>query len=168
MPVPVYIQEKPRFRIDLRDVFYRLGENIRFFIFRALFKRNEYAYDELKRAGLFDKDSDYDGMIGVAVDDLCRLMAGQGHSGCSNRIVLDIFNKLRQYKPLTPITNNPDEWNEVSKEDDGKVLYQSRRDPSLFSTDGGDSYYCVDEIDTKAKVKKKIYHKSQKWEKKNG
>lgn len=43
----------------------------------------DYAKDELTRAGLFDKDSDYDGMLGTAALEIIEVFAKQGHSGMS-------------------------------------------------------------------------------------
>lgn len=110
----------------------------------------DYARNELKIAGLFDKDSDYDGMLGEATIALIELFAKQGHSGFSASLVRELFSKLSNYKPLTEITNNPEEWMNVEEytEDgsrDGGPMWQSRRSPSLFSTDEGKTYWDIDE-----------------------
>ena len=42
-----------------------------------------YARDELQRAGLFDEDSDYGGMLGEGALELVKLFSTQGHSGMS-------------------------------------------------------------------------------------
>lgn len=59
-----------------------------------------HAESELRRAGLFDADSDYDGAIGEAVMDLIRVFSAQGHSGASAEMVLAIFNKLARFEAL--------------------------------------------------------------------
>jgi hypothetical protein len=64
-----------------------------------------YATDELKRAGLFDKDADYGGLIGPAVIEMMKQFAAEGHSGNSAKTVLQIFERLARYRPLTPIDN---------------------------------------------------------------
>ena len=94
-----------------------------------------HAKRELDLAGLFDKDSDYDGMLGKAALELVETFAGQGHSGLSAFAVIDITQRLLSYEPLTPLTSNSSEWNEVS---DG--LWQSARKANAFSTDGGKTY----------------------------
>ena len=38
----------------------------------------DHAKDELQRAGLFNEDSDYGGMIGNAVMELCQTFSNQG------------------------------------------------------------------------------------------
>lgn len=70
----------------------------------------KHAIDELKIAGLFDKDSDYNGMLGEAVLELIEVFAKQGHSGCSASMVVSIFQKLANYQTITPLTGEDSEW----------------------------------------------------------
>lgn len=111
------------------------------------------AIEELKRAGLFDRDSDYGGMIGEAVKDLLLVFQKQGHSGYSAQVTASIFHKLIKGEPLSPLTNDPSEWMEVHP-----GTLQSRRvshvfinknesekpytiEGKAFSDDGGESYF---------------------------
>jgi len=73
----------------------------------------EHAKHELVTAGLFDKDSDYGGMLGDAVMELVKVFAGQGHSGMSAAATLSLFTAVASFKPLKPLTFEDDEWNEV-------------------------------------------------------
>lgn len=73
-----------------------------------------YAESELQLAGLFDKDSDYNGEIAKAVMTLIEIVAKQGHSGGSIHIMMEIFQRLVRFKPLTPLTGEDDEWLEAS------------------------------------------------------
>ncbi len=120
----------------------------------------DHAKKELDLAGLFDKDSDYGGMVGKAVMELCKCFAGQGHSGFSAGMVLDLFRRLGKYDPLTPITDASDQWEDVS-ESGGKgspKMWQCKRNPSLFSENGGKSYYDVNDkkrLKTRSKSHKK-------------
>jgi hypothetical protein len=102
----------------------------------------EYAKKELTLAGLFEETSDYNGMLGTAVMELVETHSKQGHSGYSHQLTLEIFNRVVNYKPLSAITNSPDEWMDV-----GENLWQNKRtrQPSLFSTDSGKTYYDLDE-----------------------
>lgn len=100
----------------------------------------QHAQRELELAGLFDKDSDYEGMIAKAVMELTKVFAKQGLSGLSVHQTLLIFLKLSNYENLTPITSNPDDWFEYDKGN-----WQCKRNPSLFSTDGGKTWYSVDQ-----------------------
>lgn len=55
----------------------------------------------LEMAGLFDKDSDYGGMIGAAVMKLINTHFDEGHSGMSHELTLHIFNKVVRGHALT-------------------------------------------------------------------
>lgn len=102
----------------------------------------KHAETELKLAGLFDKDSDYGGMLGKSVIELMKVFSEQGHSGCSASMVSNLFDKLSRYKNISPLTLKDDEWVEV-----GEGQYQNKRRSSVFKTgkDGrayfNDAYY---------------------------
>lgn len=104
----------------------------------------KHAQEELKLAGLFDKDSDYDGMLGSAVLELVKVFSKQGHSGFSAHQTLKIFNLVADYKPLTPIGKSKDEWMNVS-EASGYPMWQNTRRGSTFSRDGGKTWYDIDD-----------------------
>jgi hypothetical protein len=94
-----------------------------------------HAQHELSVAGLLDKDSDYDGMLGEAALELVTAFSKQGHSGFSAALTVELFRKLASYEALTPLTNNPDEWVYVADD-----LWQNKRQSDCFSTDGGKTY----------------------------
>jgi hypothetical protein len=60
----------------------------------------EHAAKELVRVGLFDRDSDYDGEIGIGVMALIMLFGSQGHSGGSAEITIELFTKLARRETL--------------------------------------------------------------------
>ena len=91
----------------------------------------EYAKAELERAGLFRKDSDYDGMLGEDVMELIKTFSQQGHSGMSAEIPPALFEKVARYLPLTPLTGDDDEWNEG-----GSGVLQNRRCSHVFKENG--------------------------------
>jgi hypothetical protein len=100
-----------------------------------------HARRELNIAGLLDEDSDYDGMLGRAALDLVKMFAGQGHSGASAFVTIDLTKRLMSYEPLTPLTADPTEWSLVAEEmSNGEDLWQNRRDSRAFSNDGGKTY----------------------------
>lgn len=103
----------------------------------------EHAERELKLAGLFDKDSDYDGMLGKSVLALVKVFAKQGHSGFSAHQTLKIFNIVGRYKVLTPLTSDPEDWNDIS-EMNGSPMWQNKRQSSCFSYDGGKTWHDID------------------------
>lgn len=90
-----------------------------------------FARDELQRAGLFDKDSDYGGMMGEAVMKMIKLFAEEGHSGFSANMAVNIFSKLAKFEPLTPLTGEDDEW-----VDHGSGYFQNKRCSHVFKENG--------------------------------
>jgi len=57
-------------------------------------RRHSLFQKRLTELGMYDEDSDYDGMIGEAVEELSETFANQGHSGMSAIITLALFNTL--------------------------------------------------------------------------
>lgn len=90
-----------------------------------------FAKSELEAAGLFAKDSDYEGMLGNTVFELITLFAEQGHSGGSAEMVTQLFEKLARFKPLTPLTGDDSEWELVAGD-----IFQNRRCSSVFKENG--------------------------------
>lgn len=97
-----------------------------------------HAEFELRRVGLFDEDSDYNGDIGKCIVELMKVFAAQGHSGGSAMRTLELFNHLAKFKTLSPITSDPTEWMEV-----GDLTWQNKRQSDYFSSDGGKTWYCL-------------------------
>ena len=119
----------------------------------------EYAQEELQRAGWFDKDSDYAGIVGPAVIEMMKQFAEEGHSGYSAHLVLHIFERLASFKPLTPLDNPMEnsEFHCVSQYSGTPPMttLQSTRKSSVFSDDGGKTWY---DIDKKLPRWKKLLH----------
>lgn len=99
----------------------------------------DFARKELEDAGLFDRDSDYSGMIGESVMELLKTFSSQGHSGGSVSIVLSLFNRLANYKPINPLTGNDDEWNDLS-EVSGEPMWQNKKCSTVFKGADGRAY----------------------------
>jgi hypothetical protein len=93
-----------------------------------------HAQRELDLAGLFDKDSDYGGMLGEAVMRMIREFSDEGHSGFSARMAADLFSKLARYEPIRPLTGDPQEW-----VDHGHI-YQNARCSHVFKEYDGQAY----------------------------
>lgn len=68
---------------------------------------------ELRAAGMFADDADYDGDIAVQVMALMETFCAYGHSGASAAQTLLTFDRLVQGKPLTPLTGDDNEWDDV-------------------------------------------------------
>ena len=73
---------------------------------------------------------------GACYDSALRVYASlmnDDHSGASMHITKDILNRLIDGKPLTPIEDTDDIWNEVSYDkENGFTIYQCQRMSSLF------------------------------------
>jgi hypothetical protein len=91
-----------------------------------------FAESEMKRAGLFDKDADYGGMLADGVMRLVKTFAEEGHSGGSAHMTMAIFEKVARFHPLTPLTGADDEWMDVS-EMSGTPMWQNCRCSSVFT-----------------------------------
>lgn len=63
-----------------------------------------------------------------AFESLCE----DGHSGFSIKMTQAILNRLIDGKPLTPIEDTDDVWEECSRPKDGPKVYQCKRMSSLF------------------------------------
>jgi len=112
-----------------------------------------HAEFELRRAGLFDKDSDYGGMIAEGIMKIVQVFSDEGHSGCSASMTVSILENLLRFKPLTPLTSDPEEWMEIGEDMRFEKLvpvWQNRRQSSCFSNDGGKTYYDIDAGDDRA------------------
>lgn len=87
----------------------------------------DYAKDELKRIGMIDSGDPYNEWATKAILDLIELFASQDHSGFSAAYVVNAFNRLAMFKPLSPLTGKDDEWIEV-----GDGLFQNKRYSAVF------------------------------------
>jgi hypothetical protein len=102
-----------------------------------------HAERELRLIGAFVKDGDYDG-IGPCVMALVQVLASQGHSGGSVELTIDLFNRVARFQTLAPLKNplKTGEYIEVSGGPD--IVWQSTRRHSVFSEDGGQTWYDID------------------------
>lgn len=91
--------------------------------------QTERGINELKAAGMFDQDSDYNGGIGDAVKELLEVFGKQGHSGFSAMRTAEIFHRLVKGESLVPLKGTPDEWNEA-----GHGVWQNNRVSSVFAS----------------------------------
>lgn len=99
-----------------------------------------HAITELDRIG---ETSYEEPSMRKAVLDIIRTFAEQGHSGSSAAWCVAVVEKLMRFQPLSPITNDPAEWMEVTDD-----LWQCVRDGECFSTDGGKTYRRNSDHDT--------------------
>ena len=96
----------------------------------------DYAKDELKRIGMIDSGEAYNDCVTKAILDLIELFDSQGHSGFSAPYVINAFSRLAMFKPLSPLTGEDDEWNDIG---DGGSL-QNKRYSAVFKNKDGTAY----------------------------
>jgi hypothetical protein len=100
----------------------------------------EYARRELEL--LEEDDETIEGYLKVM-----EAFSDMGHSGGSASVAIPVIDKLLRYQNLTPLTDDPGEWNKISDEQSGEEgLWQSQRNPEAFSKTGGRTYYLVSEM----------------------
>lgn len=100
----------------------------------------DHARRELKLCGQYDEDPAYSQSLIAAV----AALASYGHSGGSMSIAIDQLITLLRIRTLSPLTSDPDEWTDHS-EISGTPIWQNKRDPAAFSTDGGATWHFVDD-----------------------
>lgn len=101
----------------------------------------EYAKAELD---LIKKDEE--GMQEAINKDILQIIevfSEQGHSGFSANYAIHALERLLNYKPLSPLTGEESEWNEVHCMREGIRTFQNKRCSSVFK-----------DIDTEGKVVK--------------
>ena len=95
----------------------------------------DYAKDELKRIGMIDSGEPYNDWGARAILDLIELFASQNHSGFTAPYVVNTFSRLAMFKPLSPLTGEDDEWNEL-----GDGSFQNKRCSAVFKDKDGTTY----------------------------
>ena len=75
-------------------------------------------------------------------------------------MLLQFVNQLLQLKPLSPLTNNPEEWRKIPEEllpiGADKNLWQNKRNPAAFSNDGGKTFYIFEKKTRMGHLLKKL------------
>lgn len=75
--------------------------------------------------------------------NVVQAFANMGHSGGSASVAIPVINRLLKFLNLKPLTNNPNEWQQVEMGDE--PCWQSRRRSEAFSYDHGKTYYLLSE-----------------------
>lgn len=82
-------------------------------------------------------------MINNDILEIIKVFAGQGHTGFTASYALNIIKRLLDWKPITPLTGEDNEWNDVTEWDDGRNLQQNKRCSAVFreNYDNSTAYY---------------------------
>lgn len=74
--------------------------------------------------------------MGFDLLEMLELLGKQGHSDFSYKKFIKLFNKLSDFKSITKLTGEDDEWVEKSKKnigtDEEEITYQNKRCSSIF------------------------------------
>lgn len=122
-------------------------------IARALEEQNHPKDVEEKQSNLVDHARRELELIGEDPETIAgylkvvRAFADMGHSGGSAMVAIPVLHRLFQFKNLSELTDDPDEWiyhgEDVSGAEGG--VWQSKRWSEAFSNDGGKTYYLLSE-----------------------
>ena len=110
---------------------------------------------EREASGVKNDDWDYGCFCYDSALKAFKSLMSDGHSGFSIGLTKHILNRLIDGKPLTPIEDTEDVWDDIidRNDEEGYICFQCRRMSSLFKyvyADGTveykdiDRYYCVD------------------------
>jgi len=100
--------------------------------------KQSWAKTELELAGYFVDDPE-DGpnkWLAQGTLELLEVFSEQGHSGMSAPYAINIFERLANWKPLTPLHGGDSEWNEVDEN-----MWQNKRDSSVFKDKDNIAYW---------------------------
>lgn len=115
----------------------------------------EHAERELRLCGQYEEDPEFSESLIRAI----REYSSYGHSGGSHFAAVHMLTELLNFRPLSPITDSPEEWVDVA-EMSGYVLWQNKRRPDAFSKDGGKTYYTLEERDRLGSMELTPFHTS--------
>ena len=83
--------------------------------------------------------SEINASMAESVLELLGVFSKQGHSGMSASYCLGLFNKLANQEPLTPLTGEDSEWNDVTQHGT-EPSYQNNRCSHVFKDSDGRAY----------------------------
>lgn len=108
----------------------------------------QFAQDELDRIAEGCKNDEEGYKIQLAINknimDIIKMFSEQGHSGTTAGYTISMLSRLLNYKPITSLTGEDDEWTKLDYND--RLAYQNKRCLSVFKDSQGRAY------DTEAKV----------------
>lgn len=113
----------------------------------------EYGRKELERIGYFKEGDDpYNESVANAILELLEVFDNQGHSGFTAPYTVQMFHRLAMFKPITPLTGEDDEWDELEhghfQNKRYSAVFKDEKDNKayniegkIFSDDGGETWF---------------------------
>jgi hypothetical protein len=102
-----------------------------------------FAEKEMNIIGLTE-DDEMNGMMRKHILHMVKEFADEGHSGFSAPYALSILQKVLAYKPLSPLTGEDSEWNDVADHGRGDFLFQNNRYSAVFKEGKDGEAYDID------------------------
>ena len=85
-----------------------------------------------------DSPDEMNRMMRKHILHMMQEFANEGHSGFSASYAISILTKLMDFKPLSPLTGEDDEW--VKHDYGNDITYQNKRRSSVFKDADGSCY----------------------------
>jgi len=109
---------------------------------------SEHAAYELVKAGVTNSEDPELRQVAVNTMALIKRIEKQKMNERQAQYTLQAFSMLCDFLPLSPLTNDPEEWdrfeidrkNLATQEVEKKEVWQSKRQPSVFSEDQGKTF----------------------------
>ena len=99
------------------------------------------AKEEFERLGWNTSEDEMQKMMCENIIELLETFANQGHSGFSANYALNLFEKLARHEPLTPLTGDDSEWEDLSKFGSPEPAFQNKRFSEVFKRQDGSAYW---------------------------
>jgi len=94
---------------------------------------------ELDLIGLKEDGDEFDVRMREHLLKMVEVFCLEGHSGASASYAIHTLENLLNHKPLSPLTGEDEEWDDVSKMS-GYELYQNKRYSAVFKEGDGEAY----------------------------
>lgn len=117
----------------------------------------KYAQNELDLIGYTeDAPDDFERSMRRCLLEAIEAFSRAGHSGMSAAIATQMLESLLRYEPLSEITYGPEQWMDQSGPV-GHQCWQHKRKFSVFTDDGGKTWYDTDDPKTR-RTGERVYH----------
>jgi hypothetical protein len=120
---------------------------------------HEFAKNELDILCPPEKKDSMQRMMDKDVLDIIDMFSNQGHSGLSASYAISILERLLRKLPLTPLTGDEDEWQDITKmygAHNGETVQQNKRCGQVFRRNNDNS--------TAYDMRGKIFYKEENGE----
>lgn len=98
----------------------------------------KFAENELDLIGMTEDGDEMNAAMRKHILHMVKEFADEGHSGFSANYALGCLTKLLKFEPLSPLTGEDDEWNEIAEDQTiGGKLWQNRRCGRVFKDASG-------------------------------